>query len=132
MYVRRGAGRHIRLELGEKRLKISGPRHPHVRYWHPLVRDRYLSVTGKLSEHVVIRQQFAFLGQVEEGADARVEQGVEFAPRPWCAPAPAYSPASNNPSTTQYESGIGLSIFSREPLRVVCCEDKRLEGCPHL
>ncbi len=83
--VRRGAGRNIHLELGKKRLKISGPRHPQVGYWHPLVRDRYSSVTGELSEHVVIRQQFAFLGQVEEGADARVEQGVEFATRPRCA-----------------------------------------------
>jgi hypothetical protein len=81
MYVRRGAGRHIHLELGEKRLKISRPRHPQVRYWHPVVRNRHSSVTGKLSEDVVIRQQFAFLGQIEKGADARVEQGVEFAPR---------------------------------------------------
>ncbi len=96
--------------MGEKRLKIIGPRHPHVRYWHPLVRDRYSSVTGELSQHVVIRQQFAVLRQVEEGADARVEQGPEFAPRPRRAVSARVSPASNNPSTTQYESGIGVCI----------------------
>ena len=115
MHVRRGAGRHIHLELGEKRLKIRGPQHPHIRYWHPFIRDRYSSGSGKLSEHGVIRQQFAFLGQVEEGADARVEQGLEFAPRPWCAHVPRVLSSEQQPIDDPIPSPESVcAFFSRE------------------
>ena len=76
---------------------------------HPIVRDLEPCL-GQASEQVVVRRQLTFFGQVEEGAYARVEQRLDFGRALRGLLIPAYSPASSNPSTTQYEFGIGLSI----------------------
>ena len=99
-------------------LEISGPRHPQVRYWHPLFRDRYLSVARELPEHVVIRRQFAFLGQVEEGADAGVEQGLEFVSRPRCARSagvPFQRAITHRQPNTSPESVCAFSVKTATP-----------------
>ena len=114
MDVRRGAGRNIHLELGEKRLKISGPRHPQVRYRHPLVPTatcRSLASSLSMSSYgnnspSSVRSKKERMPASSKASSLRRALGA--------LAAPASSPASNNPSTTQYESGIGVCIVSGE------------------